>query len=332
MAEIELKSLQFRREREASWRDLEGLVSRAESGGLGALTAQELSRLPQLYRATLSALSVARSISLDRALESYLEALCGRAYLVMYRPRRDFLTALRAFLLGGFPRALRETRRALLVATIIFFAGAAIGFVETRRDPARFGEFVDARLAGERGPQSSREDLEEVLYGGAEQSKSGLAAFAGYLFWNNARIGLASFALGGLAGVPVFFLMFNNGSMLGAFVAIHTEKQLGFELFGWLLPHGITEILALLICAGAGLHMGHALVLPGRLKRGDALREAGRRAGQVALGSVLLFFIAGLIEGIFRQRVQSDLIRYLVASLTGILWFVYFVFAGRVRR
>ena len=62
-----LKSYEFRREREASWRRLERLVSFVERGSLDALSDRERIELPMLYRSTLSSLSVARSISLDRA-------------------------------------------------------------------------------------------------------------------------------------------------------------------------------------------------------------------------------------------------------------------------
>jgi len=67
-----LRSSEFRRGREESWRELEALIARAERRGVRALSAEELQRLPLLYRSTLSSLSVARSIALDRNLLLYL--------------------------------------------------------------------------------------------------------------------------------------------------------------------------------------------------------------------------------------------------------------------
>ena len=52
----ELQSWKFRHEREATWRALEGLVTKIERKRVGSLSARELSRLPMLYRATLSSL------------------------------------------------------------------------------------------------------------------------------------------------------------------------------------------------------------------------------------------------------------------------------------
>ena len=68
MKRTTLKSSQFRKEREASWRELDALVARMEQKSTVALEPSELMRLPTLYRAALSSLSVARAISLDRSL------------------------------------------------------------------------------------------------------------------------------------------------------------------------------------------------------------------------------------------------------------------------
>ena len=86
---LELRSAEFRREREQTWRELEALVERAEKNGVASLDAASLARLPTLYRATLSGLSVARAISLDANLLSYLEALSARAYLSVYGVREQ---------------------------------------------------------------------------------------------------------------------------------------------------------------------------------------------------------------------------------------------------
>jgi uncharacterized membrane protein SpoIIM required for sporulation len=49
----------------------------------------------------------------------------------------------------------------------------------------------------------------------------------------------------------------------------------------------------------------------------------------VALGSVAMFLVAGLIEGIFRQSVGDPAIRWAVAGTTFAFWSLYFSLAGR---
>ena len=93
----QLWSTRFRRERVASWQELDKLVGAIERRGIRDLPAEALARLPALYRAALSSLSVARAVCLDRNLLAYLEALTARAHLCVYGPRESILAGLIRF-------------------------------------------------------------------------------------------------------------------------------------------------------------------------------------------------------------------------------------------
>lgn len=326
-----LKSAAFRAEREASWRELEGLVARMERSGVRALSARELARLPSLYRAALSSLSVARAISLDRNVLDYLEALSGRAYLCVYGTRRHLREALADFFVRRFPRAVRAHAWHVAIAAALLVLGAVTGFGLTTADPERFYAFVDPAYAQGRGPASSTESLREVLYGGKDAAGL-LKTFAMFLFQHNARIGLAAFAVGFAGAVPTALLLFSNGLVLGAFGALYAGRGLSVDFWGWLLPHGVTELTAVVLCGAAGLALGQALLFPGREERLAGLARRGREAGVVALGAVALFFAAGLVEGIFRQLVHSVPVRYAVAAGTAGVLFAYLGTSGRERR
>jgi uncharacterized membrane protein SpoIIM required for sporulation len=129
--------------------------------------------------------------------------------------------------------------------------------------------------------------------------------------------------------VPVYLLLFVNGLILGAFAALYASRGLGLAFWGWVLPHGVTELAAVVLCGGAGLVLAQALVFPGRHTRLGNLARRGREAGVVVLGAVAMFFVAGLVEGFFRQRVTDDAARWTVAILTAALWTLYFLRAGR---
>ena len=82
-----LKSYRFREERETDWRKLDLILTRAENSGVKALSDEDMTALPRLYRQAVSSLSVARSISLDQNVIAYLESLCTRAYFLrLWRP------------------------------------------------------------------------------------------------------------------------------------------------------------------------------------------------------------------------------------------------------
>lgn len=324
-----MKSVDFRREREASWRELEFLIQEADSKGLRRLGADQLARLPHLYRATLSSLSVARTISLDRALVDYLESLVGRAYFVVYGTRQRLRRQLADFFLWKLPSAVRKSKWHVLVAVLITIAGTIAAFKLVSSDPDYYYAFMGDMAQG-RTPASTTAELKAGLYD--SQSANGmLATFAATLFSHNARIGIMAFALGFVAGLPTVLLLFYNGLMLGAFTALYHSRGLGWDIWGWLLPHGVTELLAVILCGAAGLQLAHGLVFPGAQTRMDALRERGRVAAVVVVGAVIMLFIAGIIEGVFRQTVTDIYIRYGVATSTAVFWAAYYGWCGRKR-
>jgi uncharacterized membrane protein SpoIIM required for sporulation len=322
-----LRSSQFRKEREGVWRELERLVRHAEKTGVRSLPPQHVVRLPLLYRATLSSLSVARAISLDRNLVDYLESLCARAYFCVYGTTQPLRDALGGFFRDRFPAAVRRYRAHVALSALFLLLGTLVAYVLVARDADWYYVFVDEGSAQGRDPTATTDDLRQVLHRGGSADELGF--FASFLFAHNARIGMMAFALGFLAGVPVYLLLFINGLILGAFAALYASRGLGTEFWAWVLPHGITELLAVVLCGGAGLILAQALVFPGRHTRLRNLSLKGRDAGVIVLGAVAMLFAAGMIEGFFRQLVHDPLTRYLVAFATLVLWGVYFAFAGR---
>lgn len=325
----QMRSVEFRREREATWKALEETLATADKRGLRTLSADQLARLPHLYRATLSSLSVARSISLDRALTDYLENLVGRAYFVVYGTRQHLLRQLADFVRWKLPSTVRRAKWHLLVAALVTIAAAIAAYQLTTADTDYYDTFAGEMAQG-RTPASSTAELREGLY----QTESGsgmLATFAASLFSHNARIGILAFATGFVAGLPTLLLLFYNGLVLGAFVALFASRGLAVDLWAWMLPHGVTELSAVMLCGAGGLLLAHGLVFPGAQPRMDSLRERGRDAAVIVVGAVAMLFFAGLIEGVFRQTVTSVAIRFAVAGATAAWWTYYFGFAGRRR-
>jgi uncharacterized membrane protein SpoIIM required for sporulation len=301
-----------------------------EKGGVRALSPTELARLPTVYRGALSSLSVARAISLDRNVLEYLESLSGRGYLAVYGTRRHLREALGDFVLRRFPRAVRAHGGHVAIAGALLAIGAATGFALTAADPERFYAFVGAAYAQGRGPASTTESLKEVLYAKKEASAL-LKTFSMFLFQHNARIGLLAFAVGFAGAVPSALLVFTNGLIVGAFGALYASRGLSLDFWGWLLPHGVTELTAVALCGAAGLALGQALLFPGQEQRLAGLARRGREASVVALGAVGLFFVAALIEGIFRQLVHAVPVRYAVAFGTAGVLFSWLATSGKER-
>ncbi|TNE64352.1 MAG: stage II sporulation protein M [Alphaproteobacteria bacterium] len=328
MATPGTKSYQFRMERQEGWLQLEDYVRRAEKDGIAALSAREVFELPHLYRGALSSLSVARSISLDRNVVDYLENLTARAYFLLYGHQRPAGQAFMRLLARSVPDAVRSISREFLIITAVFLIGLFAAFFLVLENPDWYFTFIDQSMAQGRQPGASVEDLREPLYA-VKDVGDGLDVFATQLFTHNAQVGLMAFALGFALGIPTLWLVFANGSTLGAFLALYYSKGLLFEIGGWLIIHGSTEILAILLCGAAGLAIARHYIFPGRMSRLQALAVHGRKAALVAFGCLLMFLLAGLLEGFGRQQIVSDGLRYGIGIFMLGLWTLYYLRAGR---
>lgn len=321
---ITLKSSQFRKEREQSWQHLERLLDAARRHGVTSLPPDDLERLPLLYRSALSSLSVARAIALDRHLLLYLEDLSLRAYLVVYGPQTSIADAAGTFFGRGLPAAVQSARWHIVVALVALLAGSAMGFLLTVGDEAWFSIFVPVGLAGGRGPSSTRAELlsREIAapWPGVVNS---FLLMAGFLFRHNTVVGILSFSLGALAGLPTLLLTAYQGLVFGAFLALHYDRGLAWEFIGWVSIHGITEFGAIVLCAAGGLLVAEKVLFPGRYSRLESLAGCGSAAARIAVGAMLLFLLAALLEGGFRQLVQSTELRLGIGLGVGTMWMLY---------
>jgi len=331
--EIVLKSSEFRKGRAEGWLELERLVTRVERQGIRRLSLDELQRLPILYRAALSSLSVARTIVLDRNLLLYLETLSTRAFLAVYGPRANPIAGLRAFFGQELPAAVRSARWHILIAALTLLLGAVVGFMLTVQDETWFNAFVPSGLSGGRGPTSTRADLynREIFapWPGAVES---FGIFAGVLFNHNTLVGIMTFGLGMGIGIPTIMLTLYQGLPIGAFVALHYNRDLTIDFLGWLAIHGVTELGGLILFAAGGLVIAEKILFPGRYSRIENLAMHGRLAGQMAVGAVVMLFAAAFLEGGLRQLVQSTPLRFAIGFGVGALWVAYFTLAGREQR
>ncbi|MGC6400773.1 stage II sporulation protein M [Sphingomonas sp. FW199] len=320
-------SRHFRAEREADWHRLERLLDLVEGKSARRLGPDDLIELPRLYRATLSALSVARETSLDAALIAYLEGLSTRAYFVLYGTREPWSRQIGRFFAHGWPSMVRRLLPEILIITALFIASAIASYFLVANDPAWFDALVPQQFADQRNMTASAATMRASLYDAPDQG--GLEVFAAFLFSNNARVSIFAFALGFAFGIPTLLLIASNATTLGAFYAAYIPHGLGWGLTGWLMIHGSTELFGIVLAGAAGLHIGRAVAFPGELTRLAAASAAGRRAATVMMGVVIMMAVAALLEGFGRQLIRTDMARFAIALSMFTFWVGYFVLAGR---
>lgn len=322
IAAAALRSDRFRQEREADWRRLEDIVQRMERGRFRKLSDADVLELPVLYRTVASSLSVARETSLDAATLAYLEGLVQRAWFQVYGPRTTLWDWLRRFFGGGWSAAVRAIAPELAVALAVMIAGTVIGWLLCVQDQDWYHSLVPSAFTDERVPGASHAVLKGTLFG--QQDQDGLSVFAASLFSHNAGIAILCFALGFAFGVPPLLLLIQNTATLGAMLWLYHGQGLTVDFVGWLSIHGTTELFAILLSGGAGLHVGRSMAFPGQRPILQAAAESGQRAAVVMAGVVLMLVLAGMLEGFGRQLVDDTMGRYVIGYAMLALWLVYF--------
>lgn len=301
-----------------AWTELEDLVERAAKSTRG-MTPEQLSRLDVLYRRTTIHLSQVSTRTHDRRLTKYLNDLTAAAHGLIYLPpKQSMFTGLLHFMVEGFARSLARNWKVHAISAVLLFGGAAFAFFASMADPLTLYALWPRHDS--RQPGSTQEQLLDVLRHGRDQSRGTKFAFASFLFSHNLKVGLLAMALGVLAAIPTVLLMIYNGMILGVFIAIHQRAGISAEVWAWILPHGITELGAIVLCGGIGLMLGQAVVAPGLLTRTEALRQAGHQAGITAIGVAGMLVVAAAIESFVRQSNLTTAERLMFAAASAVFW------------
>lgn len=312
----------------ARWRILAEQGAYLSSGMARPKSQAEAERFAALFRQGATELARVRAFSPNRKLAESLEQAVATGHFAMHRGERArVLDALLGFVFE-VPRLVRKNWRYMAASAALTLGPALIAFFAVLYDPGMFYLFIDSSLAGGRDPSASKEFLQASLEGELDSVGEG-AFFSSFLFVHNTQVSFMCFSMGVVLGLPTIYLLIKNGLMLGSFIAVFWEKGLAVEVMAWLLPHGVPEIGAIMLCGGCGLMLGHKLLNPGNQSRKVALPKAAGEACIIAIGCVPLLFSAGIIEGIFRQSGASLWQRYTLFGVMLALIGGWLLFARR---
>ncbi len=304
------------------WEELERLTTRARRWR-GGMSSAERQRLDELYRRTSIHLARASTSGDANDLVEYLNGLTAAAHTVIYLPPREtFFMRIARFAAEGFPRAVARNWRQHALSALLLITGAVVGFIMASSDPATALALWPA--SDPRQPGSTPEQLLSYLRHGRDETSGEKFLFASFLFQHNLKVAILSMATGVLAAAPTVLLILLNGMILGVFAAIHHQAGLPTEMWAWILPHGVTELGAIVLCGGVGLMLGKAVVRPGTKSRNQSLLDAGREAAKICIGAGGMLVLAALIESYVRQSTWSTPTRLCFAAGTVVFWTLYF--------
>jgi uncharacterized membrane protein SpoIIM required for sporulation len=299
---------------QADWARLDELARRRRR-----LTGDEVDEFVNVYQRTAAHLAAVQGSGLDLALAARLSGQLARARAAVSGAQSSTWRSLGRFAVISFPATAYRARwwwlgsaaGSILVAVLLGWWVA--------RSPA-----LQASLL----PKSEAADLVRHQFSGY-YSQYDAQSFAFRVWTNNAEVAAASVAFGILLGIPVLYVLFENarnGGVLGGLMTAHGRAA---EFWGLILPHGMLELSAVFLAAGAGLRLGWTIIDPGPRRRSQALAETGRATMTIVLGLIVVLAVSGAIEAFVTPSSLPTWARIGIGAVAEIAFLAYVIILGR---
>ena len=281
------------------WAELEKLLNHLEAEPNAKMSLQQLQLFHQLYERTAAGLAKINTFSSEPETRRYLENLISRAYGEIHETR-DRQTKFHPFewVLQTLPRTFRRHAGAFYLSLAITIAGCLFGGGAIALDPD--SKAVLMPFPGlMQDPQKRVEEEEKASTDPLHGMKS---TFAADLMTHNIKISIFTLALGMSWGFGTIIMLFYNGVILGAVAVDYIRAGETKFLLGWLMPHGVIEIPAILIAGQAGLMLAMAMIGRGsRVTMRARLRTITPDVVTLIFGVAMFLVWAGFIESFLSQ-------------------------------
>ena len=295
------------------WKRLEELTTRVSRFRLTGLSGEEVREFGRLYRRTAADLAIAREEVRDQRLVNYLNHLVARAHGAIYRSESSGFGVFVSFFRYEFPSVFRKTFRYTVISFAVFALSAAFAYAACFFDES-FADRVDPGL---REAIASHTNWTEAVNRANPLASTSIQA-------NNITVTFVTFAGGLLGGLGTLFALFRNGMLLGTVFGLCIRYRF-WEIPIFIAAHGVIELTAIFIAGGAGLLVGKALLIPGDMRRIDALVTNGLVAIKLILGCIPMLLIAGLIEGFISPAHISPTFKFSISALSALVMTMYFL-------
>jgi uncharacterized membrane protein SpoIIM required for sporulation len=309
------------------WAELEAILDKLETDPGYAMSFEQLRRFFHLYQRVSADLARIQTFASEPEICRYLESLTGRAYAEINETReRDARIRPWTWFVRDFPATFRRNIRAFQLSLLITILGAVFGAVAVGVDADAKAAIIPEQFSHLMGDPAKRVHKEETRT--KDPFKNFKATFATSLMQNNIRVSILLLAMGMTWGIGTMLLLFYNGVILGAIMLDYIRAGQTAFMLGWLMPHGVIEIPAVLIAGQAGLLIGKVLIGGrDRTTLKTRLRALGPDLMNLIGGAAVMLVWAGLIESFFSQVHQPVIpyaakIAFGAAELALLCWFL----------
>ena len=298
------------------WDELNGLLGEFEREPMAIRDLGKLKRLHYLYQRASADLARIMPFSSERLLKEHLESLVSRAYGEIHETRNPVnIGAFLQQLFLSIPVVFQKYQLNFILSCLIFLSGSIFGGLAVSLDPGAKEILIPFnQLFTDPQERVAREEKMTT-----DRLQGHKTTFSSSLWVNNTQVSVMIIALGITWGIGTLVMLFYNGVILGTVAVDYINAGQTKFLLGWLLPHGVIEIPALLIAGQVGLILGSAMI-----GWGDAtslqqrLRRISTHVLTLSLAVVLMLSWAGFVEA-FISQYHQPVISYNVKIGFGIL-------------
>ena len=289
----------FITEERSYWSELERELERFEAKPETRLSLRQLERFHYLYQRASADLAKIATFSAEPNTRLYLESLVGRAFGEIHETREKphRLRPLYWFF-TIFPQTFRKHIRAFWISLVAIMVGAAFGGFAVMIDSSAKQTLLPFAHLQEN--PSERVKKEEGVV--TDHLKGAKTSFSSFLMTHNTRVAILTLALGMTWGIGTLMMLFYNGVTLGAVAVDYVLAGETPFLLGWLMPHGVIEIPAILLAGQAGIVLAGALIGWGKpISLRMRLRKISKDLASLIFGVALMLVWAGIVEAFFSQ-------------------------------
>ncbi|ARS35497.1 stage II sporulation protein M [Pontibacter actiniarum] len=263
-------------------------------------------------------LAYARTFYPESDTTSYLNALAGRTHQAIYKNKKESQNRFLRFWKYELPFLFRQHHRQLLYAFLVFAVACSIGALSAALDDT----FVRLIL----GDSYVNMTLENIRNGDpmAVYKREGEAEMFLFITFNNIKVAFMAFVLGVFFSIGTFWVLFQNGVMLGAFQYFFYKQGLLLTSALTIWIHGTLEISAIVIAGCAGFVMGNSLLFPKTYSRLHSFKRGARQGLKIAVGLVPIFMAAGFLEGFVTRHTDMPLALSLFIILASAAFIIYY--------
>lgn len=315
-----MREIVFLKSNEKRWRQTEAIIE-----GKSFTSPDDLAKL---FIQLSDDLGYAQTNYPDSPSTKYLNQMTVQLYRIIHKNKKFHFNRLFSFWRYELPLEFRRSHKQFLLSFLFFAVFTLVGLVSVHYDPDFAKVILGDQYVEMTNKNISNDDPMAVYKEGEGQDN--LFEEESFMFiriaLNNVIVSIYTFIGGALFGLGTFYLLFNNGIMLGTFQWYFYTKGLLFSSFLTIWIHGTIEISCIIIAGAAGLVLGSGFLYPGTYSRKKSFIVHAKRGVKIMIGIIPLILMAAFLEGFVTRHTEwhwSIKLSIILCSLAFVLF--YFV-------